>query len=256
MSKDILVWSCAHADPRVNNKRFDLLGSYIYDTKPDLVIDLGDGADMFSLNSYDTRYPRTLVMKSYEDDINAYNDSQERLRAKIKKNKRKQPTWIGFEGNHENRIKKYIEENVALSGSKYGVSFEHLQTKSWFSEYHEYEHSAPSIANYGGVEFSHFFTSGNGGRAMSGLHHAYALINHRHRSAVCGHSHKRDVYFKDGPGSIGMVVGCFKGHEEAWAGQANRDWWRGVVLMKDVDNGRFEPEFISMEELERAYGKK
>ena len=46
MPKDILVFSCAHTDPSVGNERFDWLGQYIADVKPDVVVDLGDGADM------------------------------------------------------------------------------------------------------------------------------------------------------------------------------------------------------------------
>jgi len=254
MTKDILVFSCAHAEPGHPNDRANWLGSFIHDTKPDMVIDLGDGADMKSLNSYDTRKPLALVSQNYEKDIDCYNDFQERLRYKIKKSKRKKPQWVGFEGNHETRIKTYLGEHPRMAGEKYGVSFGHLQTNKWFDEYHEYENSAPSIANYNGVDFAHFFSSGNYGSATSGIHHAYSVINNRHNSSVCGHSHKRSMYFKDGPGSIGMVVGCYKGHEEGWAGQANKDWWHGVVMMKDVDDGRFEPEFISMSSLEREYG--
>jgi len=253
-SKDILVFSCAHADPKHSNERFDWLGKYIYDTRPDMVIDLGDGADMVSLNSFDTRYPQALVANQYEKDIEVYNDSQSRLRHQFKKNKKKKPTWIGHEGNHEHRIKKYLAEHPRMEGEKYGVSFGHLQTDKWFDEYHEYKNGGPSISNYNGVDFSHFFSSGNFGTATSGVHHAYTVINNRHNSSVCGHSHKRDLYFKDGPGSIGMVVGCYKGHEETWAGQANNDWWNGVVLMRDVDEGRFEPQFISLGMLEREYG--
>ena len=254
MSKNILVFSCGHADPDHSNERFDWLGSFIYDKRPDMVIDLGDGADMKSLNSYDTRYPQALVAQSYEKDIEVYNDSQKRLRHRFKKAKKKKPTWIGFEGNHENRIKKYLAEHPRMEGQTHGVSFRHLQTDKWFDEYHEYENGGPAIANYNGVDFSHFFSSGNFGSATSGLHHAYSVINNRHNSSVCGHSHKRNLYFKDGAGSIGMVVGCYKGHEEGWAGQSNLDWWHGVVLMKDVDNGMFEPEFYSLKELEREYG--
>jgi hypothetical protein len=250
---DILVFSCAHADPEVDNGRFDLLGNYIYDTKPDLVIDLGDGADMRSLNSYDTRYPQAVVSQSYQKDIEVYNDSQERLRHKFRYNKRKRPYWVGLEGNHEHRIKKVIAEDPRREGDKYGISFGHLQTDKWFDEYHEYQYSAPAIASYCGVDFSHYFASGNYGSATSGIHHAYTVINNRHRSSVCGHSHKRDLYFKDAPGSIGMVVGCFKGKAEGWAGQANNEWWNGVVMMRDVENGRFEPQFISLSMLEKAY---
>ena len=253
-SKDILVWSCAHADPTAPNERFNWLGEYIHDTKPDMCIDLGDGADMRSLNSYDGRNPQAVVAQSYEADIDNYNDSQERLRHKVKKMKRKRPMWVGMEGNHEHRIKKAISEEPRREGQRYGLSFGHLQTSKWFDEYHEYEHSGPSIANYSGIDFAHYFSSGNFGSATSGIHHAYTLINNRHNSAVCGHSHKRDVYFKDGAGSIGMVVGCYKGKPEGWAGQANLDWWKGVVHMKSVEDGVFEPTFISMEQLEQEYG--
>lgn len=254
MSKDILVWSCAHADPSVSNERFNWLGSFIYDIKPDIVVDLGDGADMRSLNTFDTRYPALASMQNYEKDIECYNDSQERLRHLFKKNKRRKPMWVGHEGNHEYRIKKAIKEDPRLEGEAYGLSHQHLQTSTWFDEYHEYQNGGPSISNYNGVDFSHFFSSGNFGTATSGVHHAYTVINNRHNSSVCGHSHKRDLYFKDAPGSIGMVVGCYKGHEEGWAGQANNEWWNGVVLMRDTDNGRFEPQFFSLDMLRKEYG--
>ena len=133
MTKDILVFSCAHTDPSVGNERFDWLGKFIADVKPDIVIDLGDGADMGSLNSFDTRYPQAVVMQNYGDDINHYNEAMDRLRRPYKKLKRKKLHWVGFEGNHENRIKKAIAEsprNEDRTGQGYGISFGHLQTDS------------------------------------------------------------------------------------------------------------------------------
>lgn len=254
MMTNILVWSCAHADPKHNNNRFDWLGKYIYDIKPDMCIDLGDGADMRSLNSYDTRYPQAISSQSYEKDIEFYLDSQERLRHKFQFHKRRKPYWIGLEGNHEYRIKKATALEPRLEGKKYGISFSHLQTKQFFDEYYEYKWQAPAIVSYGGVDFAHYFGAGNYGKPVSGLHHAYSLITKRHRSSVCGHSHKRGFYPSDGSGAMGLVAGCYKGGAEEWAGQSNYDWWFGAVLLKDVENGRFEPEFISMKELEREYG--
>lgn len=254
---NILVWSCAHADPSVfsKNDRFDWLGNYIYERRKDidLVVDLGDGADMRSLNSFDTRYPQAIVTQNYEEDIESYIDSQLRLRYNFSKNKKGKPFWVGFEGNHEYRIKTAIAHDPRLEGQKYGISFSHLRTEEFFKEYHEYRHKAPAIANYCGVDFSHFFGAGNYGKPVSGVHHAYGLIQNRHNSSVCGHSHKRGVYFNDLAGSIGLVVGCYKGGDESWAGQSNKSWWKGVVLMKDCNNGMFEPEFISLEELKRDY---
>ena len=102
MSKIAVVFSCAHADPTTSNERFDWLGELIYDVNPNYIIDLGDGADMRSLNSFDTRSPEAIVSQSYEQDIEHYNESMDRLRQKPSQRKYKRPRWIGFEGNHEN----------------------------------------------------------------------------------------------------------------------------------------------------------
>ena len=252
-----IVFSCAHADPDVNNDRFTWLGKFIYDVRPDYVIDLGDGADMRSLNTYDTKYPQAIVSQNYEADIESYNDSQERLRWKFRNQKRKRPFWIGFEGNHEYRIKKAISVDPRLEGQKYGVSFGHLQTDHWFDEYHEYEFSGPSIVDYDGVSYAHYFSSGNYGTAISGTHHAYTILNHRNHSSTCGHSHKRSQYFKDSShptGIVGSVVGCYKGKAEGWAGQSNGEWWHGVLVKYEIDNGMYEPRWVSLKTLEKMYG--
>ena len=259
MSKTAVVFTCSHATPDFSNERFDWLGEFIYDLKPDYVVDLGDGADMKSLNSYDTRYPQQLVSQSYEADINSYNDAQDRLRHKFRKNKRKMPTWYGLEGNHDHRIKKAIQHDPRLEGQTYGVSFSHLQTDYWFNEYKEYENSAPGILDLDGVSYAHYFSSGNYGTAMSGTHHAYSLLQHRNHSSTCGHSHKRSIYFKDSahPKSlIGLVAGCYKGGDEAWAGQANREWATGVVVKRNIDEGMYDFEWVSMKSLRAEYGGK
>ena len=58
--KTAVVFTCAHSDPSVPNDRFDWLGNLLYDIRPDYVVDLGDGADLKSLNSYDTKYPKAI----------------------------------------------------------------------------------------------------------------------------------------------------------------------------------------------------
>lgn len=257
MSKTAIVWSCGHASPETSNERFDWLGGLIHDIKPDYCVDLGDGADMKSLNSYDTKKPQALVAQSYERDIMSYNESQELLRYRFKKSKSKRPRWYGFEGNHEARIRTAITFDPRLEGSKYGISFKHLQTNKWFDEYHEYNNGAPAIHNYDGVDYAHFVGAGNFGRAISGVHHAYGLLQKRYRSVSVGHSHKRGVYFKDDVGSngiIGTVVGCYKGAPESWAGQANGEWWKGVLVKRNIQDGMYEPQWISLETLRRTYG--
>jgi len=255
--KTAIVFSCAHVDPSVGNERFDWLGELIYEVNPHYIIDLGDGADMKSLNTFDTRYPQAMCAQSYEADIDHYNEAMDRLRRKPSTRKYKVPQWFGFEGNHEHRIKRAIAHDPRLEGDKYGISYSHLQTDHWFDEYHEYENSAPAIRDYDGISYAHFFSSGNYGTAMSGLHHANALMANRNHSSTCGHSHKRDLKFRDGAhpnGIMGLVVGCYKGAAESWAGQANNDWWKGVVIKRDISGGMYDPEFISLQRLKELYG--
>ena len=251
--KTVIVWTCAHSDPKVSNERFDWLGRLIYDIRPDYCVDLGDFWDMRSLNTYDTRYPESYSAQSYEKDIDHGNDAQERIRHVIKKNKVKRPSYFGFEGNHEYRIKKAIKVDPRLAGDKHGISFSHLETGRWYDDYHEYEHDAPAVATYDGVDYAHYISGGNYGTALSGEHHAYNLLKKRMNSATVGHSHKRNIYFRDDAKKIGLVAGCFTGAPESWAGQANDEWAVGVWVLRNLENGFYEPQWISIQALEEEY---
>lgn len=252
-----VVFSCYHAVPQVKNTRAEVLGRFLFDLKPDLVIDLGDGADMRSLSSYDERYPKQVVTESYEKDIESYNDAQDRMRHWFRHSKRKKPFWVGFEGNHENRIKKALATDPRIEGQKYGISFKHLQTDKWFNEYHEYAYGSPCISDYYGVSYAHYFTAYNSPRAIAGINHARRLTQVRGNSSTCGHSHRRGLWFNDDfhpKPNIGTVVGCLKGKDEDWAGQSQFAWWRGIVVKHNCQpDGTFDPQFISLESLEKEY---
>ena len=256
MNKTAIVLSCAHADPSADNKRFDWLGRLIYDINPNYIVDLGDGADMRSLNTYDTTRPQAIVTQNYEKDIDVYNEAMDRMRIPSKARKYKRPAWFGFEGNHEHRIKKAIQQDPRLEGSRLGVSFSHLQTDHWFEEYHEYHNSAPALFDYDGVIYGHYVSSGNFGTAMSTKHHGYSLVEKLASSATVGHTHKFIYFFKGDarPSPLhGLVVGCYKGKEEAWAGQANQEWRRGVVIKREISQGDYDLEWVSMARLEKEY---
>jgi len=256
-NRTAIVYTCAHADPGASNIRFDWLGSLIEDIKPDYVVDLGDGADMRSLNTYDTRYPQAIVSQSYQADIETYNDAQSRIWDRFKLKKKKRPWRIGFEGNHEHRLKKAISVDPRLEGDKYGISFSHLQTDHWFDDYHEYKNSAPALVDYDGVLYGHYVASGNYGSALSTKHHGYSLTEKLSCSATVGHSHKFHYYVKADarPKALhALVAGCFKGKEESWAGQANAEWTKGVAIKRYISNGTYDLQWVSLAALEKEYG--
>lgn len=257
MTKSAVVFTCAHSDPAVGNQRFDWLGNLIYEVRPDYVIDLGDFDDMRSLNTYDTRYPQAIVAQSYQKDIEHGQEARDRIWRRFKEMKRKRPFRIGFEGNHENRIKRAIGHDPRLEGDKYGISFNHLQTDYWYDEYHEYENNAPKIVAYDNILYAHYITAGAYGKAMATKHHAASLLDKMNMSTTVGHSHQLHYHRKASayPSPInGLVAGCFKGADESWAGQSNRDWSKGVVIKTNIDNGDYDFQWLSMKALEKHFG--
>jgi hypothetical protein len=53
---------------------------------------------------------------------------------------------------------------------------------------------------------------------------------------------------------MGLVAGVYQDYVSGWAGNVNNLWWQGVVYLRNVEAGVYDPEFISIEALRRVYG--
>lgn len=256
MSKDYLIIPDQHAHPDHNNDRADWLGKLILDKKPDVVINMGDAADMPSLSSYD-KGKSSFHGMNYERDIDAHLDFQDRLWHPLRKAKRKQPYKVVLHGNHENRLRKVLEYDPHLAGEKYGVSFKNFSFSDYYHEQVPYNGQTPGVFTLDGIAFAHYFISGIMGRPISGEHHAYSLIAKQYRSCVAAHSHTADFAIRtdvQGNHIQGLVCGVYQDYESKWAGESNKLWWRGVVYLRGVEDGRYDPEFISLGRIMREYG--
>ena len=78
MTRDYLLIPDQHAHPDFNNNRADWLGKFILDRKPDVVVNMGDAADMPSLSAYD-KGKASFHGMNYQRDIEAHLDFQDRL---------------------------------------------------------------------------------------------------------------------------------------------------------------------------------
>jgi len=255
MSKDILVIPDPHAHPEFNNDRADWLGQYIKTTKPDVVINMGDTFDMPSLSGYD-KGKASFFGNSYEKDINAGVEFLDKLWNPLKKAKKKKPHSVFLLGNHEARLSKVLEYQPELSGDKYGVSFKNYQLSDYHNEIVYYEGQTPGIYTCEGVSFAHYMVSGLMGRPISGEHHAYSLLAKNHCSCVVGHSHTVDWSVRSSPTGkrvMGLVAGVYQDYKSPWAGNVNHLWWSGIVHLRNVEEGVYSPEFISLSSLRREY---
>lgn len=249
-----LVISDAHASPSHNNDRADLLGKLLLDLRPDVVINLGDIADMGSLSSYD-RGTKGFIGRTYKADIASANDFLDRLWHPIKNAKRRRPRFVSFVGNHEHRITKAINIQPELEGT---ISVADIDFKGYRSEVVDYEGLYPGTLDIDGVSYAHFMVSGIMGRPIGGERHASSLITKKLQSCTVGHSHVFDFHLRpkvDGTKACALVMPCAMDYHAEWAGQAGKMWSNGIVIKRNVAGGVYDMEFVSMERLKKVYSK-
>tara|TARA_R110000851_G_scaffold115675_2_gene241594 strand:- start:352 stop:1119 length:768 start_codon:yes stop_codon:yes gene_type:complete len=244
-----------HAHPDFHNDRADWIGKLIADLKPDVVMNMGDAADLASLSAYD-KGKASFQGRNYQADIESHLDFQERMWAPMWKLRKKLPRRIVLEGNHEHRITRALDIDPQLKGNNYGLSFDDLDFDRYYQDVVRYNSSTPGIITVDGVSYSHYFISGVMARPIGGVNHASSLINKNFVSSTCSHSHLVDWAVRSnsqGKQMMGLVAGCYQDYDSPWAGGSNELWWSGVVVKRGVEDGVYSPEFISIDQLRKAY---
>lgn len=231
------------------------VGQYIVDKKPDVIICIGDFADMPSLSSYDVG-KKSFEGRRYTEDIKATHAAMEALLSPLKEYNAKQkrtkhklytPRMVLTLGNHEERILRAVENDPKLDGI---LQVDDLKYKQYGWEVYDYL----DVVVIDGVAYSHFFTSGAMGRPVSS---AAALLSKKHMSAVMGHVQDRQIAYAktaDGRQLTGLFVGCCNLHDEDYLGNQGNDYWRGIWMLHEVNNGAFDEMPISLNYLRKKYG--
>lgn len=251
MKTHIFLTDC-HALPGVSNERASWASKFIAELKPDVVVVGGDTADMSSLCSYD-RGKKEFQGRTYQADIDAHNDFQERLWHDVKKAKKRLPTRITLIGNHEQRIERAISIQPELEGA---ISYDDLELDRHYNVVVPYNGSTPGGIDIDGIYYAHYLVSGIGGRPISGEHHAASLLTKKFTSCTVGHSHTADYCIKtqaNGKKIMGLVGGCFHEHFAAFAGEGNKLFWKGITVMRNVDKGQYDVQFVSIDSLRKEY---
>lgn len=254
MSKKYVVIPDQHATPKQNNDRARWVGEFIKETKPDVVVNMGDMADMSSLCSYD-KGKKSFQGRTYQADINAHLDFQDKLWEPVKKAKKKLPQRIALIGNHEERIARAIENQAELEGV---ISYDDLELDNWYDSIVGYNGATPGTIQLDGITFAHYIISGISGRPIGGEHHAHSLLAKTHTSSIVAHSHLFDFCRRtrgDGVKITGVVAGCLIDYPMGFAGNAVGLWDSGVLVLKNVDRGTFDIEWVSLQRLKNEFGK-
>lgn len=247
-----LVIGDAHAAPGQNLERFVFLGRMIRDLRPDVVICIGDFADMPSLSSYD-KGKKAYEGRRYTEDIKAANEAIRLLHKEIDDYNRTfpsdpvKPRFVYCEGNHEHRIERALNDAAGLDVM--GLHDLDFARRGW--EVFPFL----TAATIDGVSYCHYFTSQNTARAISGVSAGRSLVTKKHTSCVVGHSHLFNHYTTTaGERRIhGLVVGWYCDVFKSYAGQSNTGWWSGICVLRDVNDGDFDLELWSYKRIKSRW---
>ena len=228
------------------------IGRYIVDKKPDVIVCIGDFADMHSLSSYDVG-KKSFEGRSYQKDIEAARDAMDALlipmyeynkAAKKGKHKQYKPRMVLTLGNHCDRINRAINEDRKLDGL---ISVDDLPYQDWevipFLE----------VITIDGIAYSHYFTSGAMGRPISS---AAALLSKKHMSCFAGHQQGRQIAYgmrADGSEMTAIICGSCYLHNEDYLGAQGNNHFRGCYMLYDVRNGRFDELPLTLKYLMNKY---
>lgn len=229
-------------------------GKAICEYRPDVVVNIGDFADMPSLSSHDVKGSKYFEGLRYKKDVEVVKDAMQQLLAPLrelqsrqKKNKEKvyKPRLVLTLGNHENRIDRAVNNNPTLEGliQVGDLGYE----RDW--EVHPFLHPV----FIGGVGFNHYWPVGVMGRPAGT---AAAIVNKLHMSCVAGHQQGKQVAYgkrADGRPITGIIVGSYYLHDESYMDQLSNRHWRGLLVMNEVNDGHFDEMFLSIEYLEKKY---
>jgi hypothetical protein len=223
------------------------IANYIVEKKPDCIIQIGDFADMPSLSRYDDgklsgegrRYTKDIAavhkaMQMLIEPIQAYNRTAK---------EKYQPDMHLTMGNHEYRILREVEDNPKYEGR---FSYDDLAYEDYGWTVHEFL----KVITIDGVQYAHYFTSGQYGRPVSS---AAALLRERQGSATMGHSQYTDMAIHKKTQKIAMFCGTCYLHDEPYLGPQGNSSRRQIVVKHEVNDGHYDPMFVSLKFLEKNY---
>lgn len=252
MSNVHLVLPDMHVEPGIDMSYCTAIGKFIADLQPDVVINLGDFADMPSLSSYDVG-KRVFEGRRYTEDLVSVSDGMSRLLGPLMelqvhqrncKRKVYRPRMIMTLGNHEQRIERATNQDPKLYGL---IKYEDLGYESWGWEVYDFL----EVVEVDGIHYSHYFTSGVMGNPAAS---AKALLRAECRSSVMGHVQKLELDWHNKQNFFGLFAGICYPHHQGYLGRQGNQLKAGLWVFRNVKgDGTAEPQWISLETIMKDY---
>jgi len=242
----IAVLPDGQAGPGRPDEHWRWAGQYIARKRPDVLINIGDLWDFISVNSHTPVGHVEKEGSRIVEDYGAGRRALDLMDNEIAKESGYSPIKLFIEGNHENRITRYIDSRPELIGSLPYIK-DIVSANGWqFAPFLQ-----PIIV--GGVAFCHYFTTGVMGRACTAPNR---LLAQQHMSCFAGHLQGRQIAYgkrADGQEMTAIISGSFYQHDERYLSPQNNRHWRGMWMLHEVLDGSFDEMAVSISFLRRKF---
>lgn len=251
MRNHLLLPDC-QVKPKQNLKHLEWAGKYAADKQPEVIVQIGDFADMSSLSGWD-RGKRDFEGRRYSRDISETKRAMEVFMGPIARVRGYKPLLYLTLGNHEERIERATQTSPELEGL--------ISTKDLgYEDYGWKVFPFLEVVVLDGVAYSHFFPRAATGRVVqtrNGAPSARAQLIREGRSATAGHQQGVDIACAPLSGRLqwGLIAGSYYLHNETYLGPQGNNHWRGLVLKNGVNKGSYSPILVDINYLKRRYGK-
>ena len=243
----IAVITDAQVRPGVPINHLAACGRYLTEIRPDVIVCIGDFADMPSLSTYEAPGSLTSEGTRYAEDVAAVKAAMTTFLTPIRAVKDWKPELILTLGNHEDRITRAINSDPRRLQGVMSLKDLGYEEAGW----KVYPFLQPVVI--GGVCFAHYFPSGPMGRPITT---ARQILHKMHMSCFAGHLQGRDIAYAkraDGTSLTAIISGSFYQHNEDYLSPITNQHWRGMVVLNQVKDGEFDEMCISVDYLLRKY---
>jgi predicted phosphodiesterase len=248
MADKTIVVGDEHVGPGQNLRRAIWLSRFIDDVKPDRVVHIGDLGTFDSLSGWDKDKRRKMEGRRYIKDVTALRKYISTSRGTLYKAYEN----ILCEGNHEDRIARYLDYNPEMEGSLDYQRDIGIQGDWKIIPYRSYY-------KHNGIAFTHVPIMENG-KPVSGKYATGRALEICRDSIVFGHTHRLDYVacHRHGQAHLqeALNVGCYFEHIDDYALGSVTSYWRGLVVLDHYKHGRFSFEAVPMGMLKREYNDK
>ena len=242
--------------PGVPLDHLNWIGRYIrdqfYGKSNVTIVHLGDHWDMPSLSQWD-QGKFAMEGRRVSEDIESGNQgirlldepTADRNAMMVRDKKAKWlPRKVLLRGNHEWRVNAYLELHPNMRGF---LSESELRSPGW--EVHPF--LRPVYID--GIGYAHFWQNPMTGKPLGGM--AATRLKTVGHSFTMGHQQVLDhaIRFVAGQSQHALIAGACYLHDEDYKGYQGNAHWRGIIVCHQVEDGSYDPMFISLDYLCRRY---